>query len=76
MLADSRKTRRVLETSHPPVYYIPQQGVEMKYIVPGMGSSFCEWKGRASYLSVVVGDRQAENAAWFYPDPKPGFESI
>jgi hypothetical protein len=39
-------------------------------------SSFCEWKGRAGYYTVSVGDRQASSAAWFYPNPTPAFAAI
>jgi uncharacterized protein (DUF427 family) len=75
-VAETYKARRVLETSHPPVYYIPPQDVRMEYLEPAAGGSFCEWKGRARYWTVAVGDRRAERAAWSYPDPLPGFETI
>lgn len=41
-----------------------------------MKNTFCEWKGVAFYYTVLVGDKRAENAAWFYPEPTPGYESI
>lgn len=69
MIADSTRTKRVLETSHPPVYYIPQEDVQMQYLQPTARSTFCEWKGAASYFDVVVGDRQVPNGAWCYPQP-------
>lgn len=75
-IADTRRAQRVLETSHPPVYYIPPEDIQMAYLVPAAGSSWCEWKGRASYYDVVVGDREAERAAWTYHEPLKGFESI
>lgn len=67
---------RVLETSHPPVYYLPPGDLGRQFLIPANGSSFCEWKGLARYWSVRVGDRHAENVAWSYPDPSPGFEPI
>ena len=76
VLADTRSAFRVLETSHPPVYYIPPADVSMHHLVEALGSSQCEWKGRARYYSVVVGDTRLENVAWFYPDPTPAFEPI
>ncbi|HEY9862305.1 MAG TPA: DUF427 domain-containing protein [Candidatus Obscuribacterales bacterium] len=76
VIADTRQAKRVLETSHPPVYYIPPADIQTDYLIPSIQGSWCEWKGRAGYYTVSVGDRQAPNAAWFYPDPTPAFESI
>ena len=76
LIADTRRSQRVLETSHPPVYYIPPEDVRLDLCEPVARSSFCEWKGMAAYYSVVVGDRRIEQAAWYYPDPTPQFEAI
>jgi uncharacterized protein (DUF427 family) len=75
-IAETTRGWRVLETSHPPVYYIPPEDVRSEHLVKGGHSSFCEWKGQASYVSVTVGDCEARNAGWFYPDPTPPFEAI
>lgn len=75
-IADSQRSQRVLETSHPPVYYIPPKDIKMEYLVATNKQSFCEWKGVARYYTVVVGDKQAVNAAWYYPDPTPAFASL
>ncbi len=75
-IADTRRAQRVLETSHPPVYYLPPADVQMAYLLPSAGSSWCEWKGRASYYDVVVDDRKAERTAWTYHEPRERFESI
>jgi uncharacterized protein (DUF427 family) len=76
LIADTVRAKRVLETSHPPVYYIPPQDVRMEYLVEALGSSVCEWKGQAKYYTVVVGQRRADRAAWSYPEPKAGYEAI
>ena len=76
VIADTVAAKRVLETSHPPVYYIPPGDIRMEYLVDTPGSSFCEWKGRTKYYTVVVGDGEARKAAWAYPDPREGFEGI
>jgi uncharacterized protein (DUF427 family) len=76
MIADSRRAWRALETSHPPVYYIPPQDIRMDCLLPAKGSSFCEWKGQAGYYDVRVGNRTASNAAWTYPKPTPAFAGI
>jgi len=76
VIAETRRAVRVLETSHPPVYYIPPQDIKMEHLRPASRSSYCEWKGRAAYYTLSVGEKQAENAAWYYPDPTPGLEAI
>lgn len=75
-IADSQRTQRVLETSHPPVYYISPEDIKMEYLVADEGQSFCEWKGIARYYSVVVGDKQAKKVAWYYPNPTSEFAPI
>jgi uncharacterized protein (DUF427 family) len=75
-IADTHAAIRVLETSHPPVYYIPPDDIKMKYLNSVPGSSYCEWKGRASYYTVSVGDEQAERACWYYLNPTEAFETI
>jgi uncharacterized protein (DUF427 family) len=75
-IADSTHSVRVLETSHPPVYYFPPDDVRMQHLVRGVQQSFCEWKGSAGYYSIVIGERRSENAAWCYPAPARGFEAI
>ncbi len=75
-IADTRNARRVLETSHPPVYYIPESDIRMECLSKASGSSLCEWKGIAVYYDVVVSDRVAARAAWGYPDPTPAFSEI
>ena len=65
----SNRTLRLLETSHPPTYYIPPEDIRWEYLSPGTGRSFCEFKGYAVYWSIRSGERIAQNAAWSYPDP-------
>jgi uncharacterized protein (DUF427 family) len=67
---------RVLETSHPPVYYLPQDAFAPGVLEPAAGSSFCEWKGRARYWTIRAGGRVAARAGWSYPDPTPDFAAI
>ena len=75
-IADSRRTHRVLETSHPPVYYVPLEDVRTDCLVPASLATWCEWKGRAGYYDLVADDRRAERAAWFYASPTRAFEVI
>jgi uncharacterized protein (DUF427 family) len=76
VIADTHRAKRVLETSHPPVYYIPPEDLKSEYFMPTPRSTFCEWKGNAAYYTVTVGDQRAENVAWYYPDPTPAFAGI
>ncbi|MBE9205976.1 DUF427 domain-containing protein [Nostoc sp. LEGE 06077] len=75
-IADTHNAKRVLETSHPPSYYIPPEDIKMEYLISVPQSSFCEWKGRAGYYTIRVEDKEAQNAAWFYPSPTSAFASI
>jgi uncharacterized protein (DUF427 family) len=76
VIADSRHAKRVLETSHPPVYYIPPDDVRMELLTRTESTTFCEWKGHAAYYTLRVGDRKAVDAAWFYPNPTPAFAAL
>ncbi len=75
-IANTRRALRVLETSHPPVYYIPQEDIQMAYVTQTPRKTFCEFKGAASYWTVKVGERVVENAAWSYANPLPGYEAM
>jgi uncharacterized protein (DUF427 family) len=76
VIAETTRGRRVLETSHPPVYYFPPEDVRAEYLIASRRGSFCEWKGSAGYYTVKVGDRELRDVAWFYADPTPAFEGI
>jgi uncharacterized protein (DUF427 family) len=76
VIAETVRARRVLETSHPPVYYIPPDDILMGRLTRSARSTFCEWKGHAGYYTITVGDKQAPDGAWFYPDPAPAFAAI
>jgi uncharacterized protein (DUF427 family) len=75
-IADTVAGWRVLETSHPPVYYLPPADVDAGVLALAAGSSFCEFKGRASYYDLVAGPLRSERAAWFYPAPARAFAPI
>jgi uncharacterized protein (DUF427 family) len=76
IIAETTRGFRVLETSHPPVYYFPPSDVRMDFLTAASGSSFCEWKGRAGYYDLRVGESRVVNAAWFYPNPTQSFAAI
>ncbi len=76
LIADTDDAVRVLETSHPPVYYLPIGDFAPGALVDAAGSSFCEFKGAARYFDVQGGGLVRPGAAWTYPDPSPGFDAL
>jgi uncharacterized protein (DUF427 family) len=73
VICDTTAAWRVLETSHPPTYYLPVAHFAAGSLRLGEGSSFCEWKGWARYLDICAGDLRATGAAWTYPRPNTAF---
>jgi uncharacterized protein (DUF427 family) len=76
VVARTTRSYRVLETSHPPTYYLPSDAFVPGVLREADGASWCEWKGRAAYFDLVAGDVVAASAAWTYPRPTPGFAPI
>lgn len=75
-IADSSATYRVLETSHPPTFYVPRGDVLDDALEPSSRRSFCEWKGNAVYFDVVGEQSREPNGAWSYPRPTLKFAEI
>ena len=75
-IADTHRAWRVLETSHPPVYYLPPADIRMGCLTPAGGGSWCEWKGQANYYNIEFEDQSAKRAAWTYSRPTPSFGVI
>jgi uncharacterized protein (DUF427 family) len=71
VIADTRAALRVLETSHPPVYYVPPADVRVP-LTPSRRRSYCEFKGEASYWSLA----SVADAAWSYEQPSAGYERL
>jgi uncharacterized protein (DUF427 family) len=76
VIARSTRAVRALETASPPTFYLPPDDVDRARMEPSHGSSRCEWKGEASYWTVVIPSRRIERVAWSYLDPLPGFEML
>ena len=76
MVCRTTRALLVLETSHPPGWYLPAEDVAPGALEPAAGTSVCEWKGRATYLTVVGGGVRAERAAWTYRDPAPAYAAL
>lgn len=77
VIADTAAGLRTLETSHPPTYYFPPDSLAPGVLHPSaQRGSFCEWKGRALYWDVIVGDERLAGVGWSYPDPTPAFAAL
>ena len=76
IVIDTTSSYRVLETSHPPTYYIPKQDVRDGALSSVGGSTYCEWKGAATYFDITVNGKRAPRAAWEYPQPRKGYEML
>ena len=77
ILVETQRSLRVLETFHPPTYYLPPEAMNQGLLVPAPGRpSFCEWKGVASYYDVVAGERRLNRAVWTYNHPSERFREL
>jgi uncharacterized protein (DUF427 family) len=78
VIAETTRGLRVLETAGAPVYYFPPEDVRMDLLGASPHSTFCEWKGDASYWTYESdsGERRIPNVAWAYEQPLPGFEAM
>ena len=75
-IAESNNAIRVLETASPPTFYIPKSDIDLDLITRSVGSSYCEWKGPATYWSIEAHGQQIKNAGWSYEQPTPEFTVI
>ena len=81
VLCDTSRSLRILETFHPPTYYLPPDAIKVDLLRPAPGRSFCEWKGVARWFDVVVpceggGEDRRDAAVWQYPEPTPAYEAL
>lgn len=76
VIAQTVKALRILETSHPPNFYIPPQDIRSQFLAPSERHTFCEFKGSASYWTLKVNDHISENAGWYYPEPSSSYRDL
>lgn len=76
VIVDTNKAFRVLETSHPPTYYLPIADFKKGVLQAVERKSFCEYKGLAVYFDMVLDEKIATEAAWGYPEAKDDFTPI
>lgn len=76
-IADSTRALRILETSHPPTIYVPPADIRAGVLTERAGrTSFCEYKGTATYLDVTAGGRVEAAAAWTYRNPSTAYRAL
>ncbi|KOG10414.1 hypothetical protein ADK34_35450 [Streptomyces viridochromogenes] len=76
VLADSGRCLRVLETSHPPVFYVPREDVRTDLLIRSTRVTRCEWKGVACYWTLEVPGMTVEDVAWSYEEPEPAYAAL
>lgn len=75
-IAKTKSAVRVLETASPPTVYLPPTDINFDYLEQVSGSSFCEWKGAATYWSVVTPTKTLKKVGWSYSSPTDRFSAI
>jgi len=76
LVVDTDDLVRVLETSHPPTFYLPRSAFGA-YLHPARRTTVCEWKGTARYIDVVVpGSARLRDVGWWYPEPDPRYPQL
>lgn len=76
VIVDTAKAFRVLETSHPPVYYLPPADIDFSVLAKSSHQTYCEFKGMASYYDLEHDENSIRNAAWYYTDPHKSFAAM
>ena len=71
VIAETKKTI-LIENNH----YFPPEAINKKYFKNSDTQTSCPWKGKASYFTIEVDGKQNEDAAWYYPDPKPAADAL
>ena len=75
-IADSHSTLVLREASYPPVRYIPIADVDRSQLAASELTTYCPYKGEASYYSIAADAERGTNAVWFYDDPYPAVAEI
>ena len=76
VILDTNQAWRIMETSHPPTYYLPKQDFRPEVLRGAPGISFCEFKGSARYLNITLNGKTASRAAWEYPHPNKAYRAL
>lgn len=75
LLASTRGSLRALETASPPTFYLPPNSLDQGQLLQAQGSSFCEWKGAATYWA-LANNPDGPVVGWSYESPSDSFAAI
>lgn len=75
-IAKTSQAMRILETSHPPTYYLPPDAFLAGVLRPAAGQSFCEWKGVARYWDLITPEKVSPKAGWSYDAPSAPYQAL
>jgi uncharacterized protein (DUF427 family) len=73
VIADTRDALTLREAHYPPVQYVPRRDVDMTALARSEHTTYCPYKGDASYYSIPAGGDRSLNAVWTYEAP---FEAV
>jgi uncharacterized protein (DUF427 family) len=76
IIADTSDALTLREASYPPVQYIPRRDVDMAALARSEHTTYCPYKGDASYYSIPAGGDRSRNAVWTYETPFEGMAQI
>jgi uncharacterized protein (DUF427 family) len=76
VIVDTRRALTLREASYPPVQYVPLADVDPEVLEPSSHTSWCPYKGTATYYGLRVGDRAVPDALWAYPSPHAAVAEI
>lgn len=76
IIAKTNSCFRILEKSHPPVYFIHLNDVDKSFLFKRVRDTYCPYKGTIKFYDIAVGDRMTEYAAWYLSNPLSGFEQL
>jgi len=76
VVADSSATLTLQEAAYPPVQYFPLADVDETLLRGSSTSTYCPYKGDASYYSIAGPEGDIEDAVWTYVDPYPAVSAI
>jgi uncharacterized protein (DUF427 family) len=75
-IADSHSTLVLQEADYPPVRYVPIADIDRSQLAPSELTTYCPYKGEASYYSIPSDTKRGTDAVWFYDDPYPAVAEI
>jgi uncharacterized protein (DUF427 family) len=76
IIADTRAAKVLREASYPPVFYIPRADLDLTLVMRTDHTSYCPYKGDASYYSIPIGGERSKNAIWSYETPHAAVAQI